>query len=69
MKKETGLLIKRIFIGAMALLLFLIAIFSSLNYAFPETVKPWVFFLVAGLSLAVFVGIILFLEFYARRPK
>lgn len=69
MKKETGLLIKRILLGAMALLLFLIVVFSSLNYSFPDTVKLWVFFLVTGLAILVFVGVMIFLEFYARRKK
>ncbi|MDD3938154.1 MAG: hypothetical protein WCS76_02690 [Bacilli bacterium] len=69
MKKETGLLIKRILLGAMALLLFLIVVFSSLNYSFPDTVKLWVFFVVTGIAILVFVGVMIFLEFYARRKK
>lgn len=69
MKKETGLLIKRILLGAMAFLLFLIVVFSSLNYSFPDTVKLWVFFVVTGIAILVFVGVMIFLEFYARRKK
>ncbi len=69
MKTETRLLLKRIFIGSMALLLFLIVVFSSLMHSFPDVVKLWVFFLVAGIVILIFVGVMIFLEFYARRKK
>jgi len=69
MKAETRLLLKRIFIGSMALLLFLIVVFSSLMHSFPDVVKLWVFFLVAGIVIFIFVGVMIFLEFYARRKK
>lgn len=53
----------------MALLLFLIVVFSSLMHSFPDVVKLWVFFLVAGIAILIFVGVMIVLEFYARRKK
>ncbi|MDY0345848.1 MAG: phage holin family protein, partial [Bacilli bacterium] len=62
MKKETKLLIKRILIGSMALLLFFIVVMSSLHYAFQNSIKVWVFFLISGLAILVFVGVMIFIE-------
>ncbi|MFA7020442.1 MAG: hypothetical protein WC215_02645 [Bacilli bacterium] len=69
MKKETKLLIKRILIGSMALLLLFIVVMSSLHYAFQNSIKVWVFFLISGLAILVFVGVMIFIEVYARRKK
>ncbi|MFA5422054.1 MAG: hypothetical protein WC344_04710 [Bacilli bacterium] len=69
MKKETKALLRKLFIGSMALTLFLVIILSSLHYAFPDVIKLWLFFLLAGIAIVVYIVVILFLELYARRKK
>ncbi|NCA97674.1 MAG: hypothetical protein EOM77_05860 [Bacteroidia bacterium] len=69
MKKETALLIRKLVVGSLALLIFSGAILSTLHLAFPTQIGLWLVFVVSGGCVAVFIGVIFLLEYYARRHK
>jgi len=69
MKKETRLLLRRIFIGSLALMLFIVVVLSSIYSAFPGSLKLWVIFVVIGVVIAIFIVVMILLEHYARRKK
>ncbi len=69
MKKETRLLLRRIFIGSLALMLFIVVVLSSIYSAFPGSLKLWVIFVVIGVVIAIFIVVMVLLEHYAWRKK
>ncbi len=69
MKKQTRHLLRRIIIGSLALILFVVVVLSSLHLAFPNEIKWWVFLISILGSVLVFVITILLIEYYARRVK
>jgi len=69
MKKETRLLLRRIFIGSLALMLFMVVVLFSIYSAFPGSLKLWVIFVVIGVVIAIFIVVMILLEHYARRKK
>lgn len=69
MKKETRRLLRKIVVGSLALLLFMVAVLSSLHLSFPGEIGLWVVFTVSGGSIVIFIIVMLLIEFYARRVK
>ena len=69
MKKETRLLLRRIFIGSLALMLFMVVVLSSIYSAFPGSLELWVIFVLIGVVIAVFIAVMVLIERYARRKK
>ena len=69
MKKQTRHLLRRMIIGSLALILFVVVVLSSLHLAFPNEIKWWVFLISILGSVLVFVITILLIEYYARRVK
>ncbi|MDD4154722.1 MAG: hypothetical protein PHT30_04885 [Bacilli bacterium] len=69
MKKQTRHLLRKIIIGSLALVLFVVVVLSSLHLAFPNEIKWWVILITIFGSVLVFVITILLIEYYARRGK
>jgi len=69
MKKETRLLLRRIFIGSLALMLFMVVVLSSIYSSFPGSLELWVIFVLIGVVIAVFIVVMVLIERYARRKK
>lgn len=69
MKKETRHLLRKIVVGSLALLVFMVVVLSSLHFSFPGAIGLWVVFALSGGSVVIFIIVILLLEYYARRVK